>query len=170
MVSSYSNAEPSAKYFISSSIEVYLKYEITLNGMLRWKVSQMDTKQLVSKHKCATFEGKTKAMDSLSLPITPAQFWGDGGSALTTPGRREVLGSSLMKWFCRWPGSPGRGSAALLCHQERSLGRYELVHERTVQPLLWLHSPVTVSCHKTASQSLTTIQCFAVILLLQQDH
>lgn len=111
MVSSYSNAEPSAKYFISSSIEVYLKYEITLNGMLRWKVSQMDTKQLVSKHKCATFEGKTKAMDSLSLPITPAQFWGDGGLALTTPGRREVLGSSLMKWFCRWPGSPGRGSA-----------------------------------------------------------
>lgn len=39
MVSSYSNAEPSAKYFISSFSEVQLKDEVTLNGMMKWKDS-----------------------------------------------------------------------------------------------------------------------------------
>lgn len=39
MVSSYSNAEPSAKYFISSFGKVQLKDEITLNGMMKGKDS-----------------------------------------------------------------------------------------------------------------------------------
>ena len=39
MVSSYSNAAPSTKYFISSFVEVHLKDEITLNGAMKWKDS-----------------------------------------------------------------------------------------------------------------------------------